>query len=187
MCVFGSRQPPQQSTTATQPRPFALQPPLDARGDDAGKPLLFGARRAPLLRPAQQLTPSRLTSSGIGRGRQDTPTQNMTLTAERSICLGKPFVFSPGLPSLQQTKVATQAQTPAPSPSSRTTGENAGKPLGIWTRQPFPQGPPQQPAPSRPPQARPEGRGQGRPPPIGPLLGARGARPNSRDCHDCHK
>ena len=138
--MFASGQPAQQSTTATQTRPFAAQLQLDAKEENTGKSFVFGARQAPLLRAAQQLAPPQLTPAGlVGGGGQGTPALNRPPTAERSNCLEKPFVFAPGPLSAQQMKVATQAQTSASLPGSETTGENAGKPfsrgrLSSWRR-----------------------------------------------------
>ena len=128
----GSRQPAQQSTTATQLRPVALQPPLDTTGDGTGKPFVFGARRA-LCSPAQQLTPPRLTSADLGRREQDTPPRNRSSTAERSKCQGKPFAFSPGSPSAQQPQVRLGGRgqgRPLPfGPLLGARGESAKKPF----------------------------------------------------------
>ena len=96
-------------------RPVAPKPLLDAKGDGEGKPFVFGARRAPLRSPAQQLTPPRLTPVGLGRRGQDTPPLNRPSTAERSNCQEKPFAYSPEPPSVHQPQVHPGGRGPRPA------------------------------------------------------------------------
>ena len=145
--VFGSGQPVRQSMTTTQMPPLAPQRPLDAKGDNTGKPLVFGTRQAPLLRPAQQLALPRLAPEGPGGGGQGTSTLNRPATAERNNCLEKSFVFGPGPSLVQQMRVAMQAKTPTPPPPSETIGEDAGKLFGPCTGHPHLQRTTQQLAP----------------------------------------